>query len=328
MLPGLNPDGSPPRHPPQGAPDADRLGIAFAIDEPVSVMSPVVFASPHSGRLYPAACLDGCAVAMIDLRRIEDAYVDRLLSEVSRAGVPVIYGLVGRACIDLNRAESEMDPAMFVDPSPQWRGPRSPRVDAGLGCIPRVAFNGVPIYNRKLHRREAESRVEGIYRPYHRALSALLKRAQAMFGEAWLIDCHSMPADAEPSSRSPDVVIGDRFGASCGYGLAEYAESLFRRRGYATVRNAPYAGGFSTVTHGQPAERRHALQIEVRRGLYLDETRVEPTNNFVTLRRDMTEIASEISAFTRDAVGLGPGNTKKNAALEASAAKVIGRKRP
>jgi N-formylglutamate amidohydrolase len=328
MFPGLNSGGSSPRNADQRGADADRLGIAFAIDEPVSIMSPVVFASPHSGRLYPPAFLESCAATMLDLRRIEDAYVDRLLSEVHQSGAPVIYGLVARACIDLNRSEAEMDPAMFVDPLPQWQGPRSPRVEAGLGCIPRVAFNGAPIYSRKLTRRDAEARIDGVYRPYHRALAALLKRAQAMFGQAWLIDCHSMPADAEPSSRAPDIVIGDRFGGSCGFAFAEFVEGLFRQRGYSTARNAPYAGGFATLTHGQPAEGRHALQIEVRRKLYLDEERVEPTDGFLTLRCDMSDIAAEISAFTRDIVGLGVGNTKKNAALEASAAKVLGRKRP
>jgi N-formylglutamate amidohydrolase len=328
MFPGLIFGDPSPQTPPSRTPDAERNGLAFAIDEPVSVMSPAVFASPHSGRLYPASFLDGCVTTMLDLRRIEDAYVDRLLSEVHTAGAPVIYGLVGRACVDLNRSEAEMDPAMFSDPPAAWQGPRSPRVEAGLGCLPRIAFNGAAIYNRKLIRREAEARLEGIYRPYHRALEALLKRAQAMFGQAWLIDCHSMPADAEPSSRAPDVVIGDRFGASCGYGLAEHVESLFRRRGYSTARNAPYAGGFATLTHGHPATSRHALQIELRRRLYLDEDRVEPHDGFLTLRRDMTEIAAEISLFTRDAVGLTQGNTKKKAAPDAGAAKVLGRKRP
>ncbi|MBI1360400.1 MAG: N-formylglutamate amidohydrolase [Alphaproteobacteria bacterium] len=328
MLPGLIFDDPALRRTAPHLPGEGAAGPAFALDEPVSVMSPVVFASPHSGRLYPEGFIEECAASMLDLRRIEDAYVDRILSEVHRSGAPMIYGLVGRACIDLNRSEAEMDPAMFSDPLPEWRGPRSPRVEAGLGCIPRVAFNGTPIYRRKLTLREAEQRLEGIYRPYHRALSALMRRAQAMFGQAWLIDCHSMPADAEPSSRSPDIVIGDRFGASCGPGLAGFVESLFRQRGYTTARNAPYAGGFATLTHGQPADGRHALQIEIRRRLYLDEHRVEPTDGLLVLRRDMTAIAAEISAYTRDIVGLSSGNIKKNAALDASAAKVLGRKRP
>ena len=132
------------------APEAERTGFSFSIDEPVSVVSPAVFASPHSGRLYPKGFLEACTATTLDLRRIEDAYVDRLLADVHESGSPVICGLVGRAFVDLNRAESEMDPAMFVDPSPSWFSQRSPRVDAGLGCIPRVAHNGTPIYSHKL----------------------------------------------------------------------------------------------------------------------------------------------------------------------------------
>ncbi len=306
----------------------ERPALAFSIDEPVAVVSPVVFASPHSGRLYPKGFLDTSRASMLDLRRIEDAYVDRLLADVHLSGAPVICGLVARGFVDLNRSESEMDPTMFEDPSPSWFAQRSPRVDAGLGCIPRVAFNGTPIYERRLRRDEAERRLDQVYRPYHRALEALLRRAQAMFGQAWLIDCQSMPAETEAQGRSPDIVIGDRFGASCAPGLADLVEHLFRSRGYTTARNSPYAGGFATLAHGQPGLGRHALQIEVRRRLYLDEATVEPHDGFLSLRHDLGAISAEICAFTRAQVGLEGGDTKKKAALDASAAKGLGRKRP
>src|SRR5262245_17870258 len=331
MFPGLmiftdpTPDGAKIRPPGQ---EGERTGFAFSVEEPVSVMSPAVFASPHSGRLYPKGFLEACTASMLDLRRIEDAYVDRLLSDVHVSGAPVICGLVARGCLDLNRAESEMDPHMFQDPAPDWFAQRSPRVEAGLGCIPRVAFNGAPIYSRKLARREADIRIEQIYRPYHRALEALLRRAQAMFGQAWLIDCHSMPAETEGTARSPDIVIGDRFGASCSPGLADLVENLFRARGYTTARNTPYAGGYATLAHGTPGLGRHALQIEVRRRLYLDEANVEPHDGFLTLRRHMGEIAEEICAFSRAEVGLTTLNTKKKAASDTDAAKGLGRKRP
>ncbi len=312
----------------RGSPEAERTGFSYSIDEPVSVMSPVVFASPHSGRLYPKGFLETCKASMIDLRRIEDAYVDRLLADVHLAGAPVICGLVARGFVDLNRAESEMDPHMFDDPSPGWFAQRSPRVDAGLGCIPRLAFNGAAIYDRKLPRAEADHRLDQVYRPYHRALEALLRRAQAMFGQGWLIDCHSMPAETEANARSPDVVIGDRFGASCSAGLVDMVENLFRARGYTTARNTPYAGGFATLAHGQPSLGRHAMQIELRRRLYLDEVNVEPHDGFNTLRRHMGEIASEICDFTRLEAGLNLDDGNKKAALDASAAKSLGRKRP
>lgn len=332
MFPGLmifsDPGSSDPHSRPAGrSAGAERTGFSFSIDEPVSVMSPVVFASPHSGRLYPKGFLESALASPLDLRRIEDAYVDRLLADVHQAGAPVLCGLVARGFVDLNRAESEMDPHMFENPAASWFAQRSPRVEAGLGCIPRVAYNGAPIYARKLPREEAERRMEAVYRPYHRALEALLRRAQAMFGQAWLIDCHSMPAEAEAAARSPDIVIGDRFGASCAPGLADLVEGLFRARGYTTARNSPYAGGYATLAHGQPGIGRHALQIEVRRTLYLDEANVEPHDGFLTLRRHMGEVAQEICDFTRREVGLDADGGKKKAAL-LSAARSLGRKRP
>lgn len=293
---------------------AERFGPAFAIDEPVSVVSPAVFASPHSGRLYPKAFLGDCSAGLIHLRRIEDAYVDRLLADVPATGSPVISGLIGRACLDLNRDETEMDANMFHDPAPAWRKTRSARVDAGLGVLPRVASNGMSIYRGRLWRAEVEARLTHIYRPYHRALEGLMRRAQAMFGQAWLIDCHSMPADAESGGRTADVVIGDRFGASCGGDLAGEVEHLFRARGYQTARNAPYAGGFATLSYGRPGDGRHALQIEIRRRLYLDEDRVEPNDGFLAVRRDMTAIADEICTLTRALAGLSLGNTRKSVA--------------
>ncbi len=333
MFPGLTIFSDPGSNDPdsrfaEGASHAERPGFSFSIDEPVSVVSPVVFASPHSGRLYPKGFLDTAIATMIDLRRIEDAYVDRLLADIHLSGAPVICGLVARAYVDLNRAESEMDPHMFDNPAPSWFTQRSPRVEAGLGCVPRVAYNGAPIYGRKLPRSEADRRLESVYRPYHRALEALLRRAQAMFGQGWLIDCHSMPAETEPNAKSPDIVIGDRFGASCSPGLADLVEGLFRDRGYTTARNSPYAGGFATLAHGQPALGRHALQIEIRRRLYLDEASVEPNQGFLTLRQHMAEIAEAICAFARREVGLNDGFVKKKAALDASAARSLGRKRP
>jgi N-formylglutamate deformylase len=35
--------------------------------------------------------------------------------------------------------------------------------------------------------------------------------------------------------------------------------------------NDPYKGGFITAHHGRPADDVHAIQIELRRDLYMDE---------------------------------------------------------
>lgn len=282
----------------------ERFGPAIAIDEPVSIVSPIVFASPHSGRIYPESFVDMCAADRMDLRRVEDAYVDRILSEVSSTGAPVIRGLIGRAFIDLNRAESEMDRTMFRDAPSHWTGQRSSRVAAGLGCIPRVAHRGVAIYRQKLGVDEARARINHVYKPYHQALEALLRRAQAMFGQCWLVDCHSMPAEGSRPGSDPDIILGDRFGAACDRQFTDFVEGLFQKRGYSTGRNSPYAGGYATMKHGRPARGRHALQIEIRRSLYMDEYEVEPHDGLVRLRQHLSEIAEELCRFTRASAGL------------------------
>ncbi|MEZ5938389.1 MAG: N-formylglutamate amidohydrolase [Hyphomonadaceae bacterium] len=285
------------------ADDQDRPEPAFAIDEPVSIVSPLVFASPHSGRIYPERFLSVCSAGSMALRRIEDAYVDRLLCDVPAIGAPVLRALIGRACIDLNRAPNELDADMFADPDPAWRiMQRSTRVEAGIGCLPRVAHNGAPIYAQKLTRADAEWRLETIYHPYHRALEALLERARSMFGSAWLIDCHSMPSEVE-RPQTAEIVLGDRYGETCTPAFMSQVEAAFRSRGYSTARNAPYAGGHATVRHGLRTRRQYAVQIEIRRDLYLDETRVEPHDGLIRLRQDLTAIFEEVSEFARTEAG-------------------------
>jgi N-formylglutamate amidohydrolase len=167
--------------------------------------SAVVFSSPHSGRIYPNAFLETVGTDLLDLRRIEDAYLDLLLTDVEARVAPVICGLIGRSVIDLNRDEDDMDPAMFSDPRTEWSASSSSRVQAGLGCLPRIARSGEPIYRRLLLRTEAEDRISRIHRPYHQALEDLLERARTEFGEAWLIDCHSMPSRTPDGGRAPDA---------------------------------------------------------------------------------------------------------------------------
>ena len=70
-------------------------------------------------------------------------------------------------------------------------------------------------------------------------------------------------------------MLGDRYGTSCQRPFADPIDQALRSRGYAVTRNKPYAGGFITEHYGNPANGRHALQIEINRGLYMDERRLE-----------------------------------------------------
>ncbi len=268
----------------------DRRPPAYRIIAPARQTVPLVFASPHSGRLYPPELLAASRLSAATLRRSEDAYVDELVSGASQAGAPLLCAEYARAYLDLNREPYELDPAMYHEGLPPHANTRSPRVAAGLGSIPRVIAEGTEIYAGKLPVAEAERRIANLWRPYHAALTRLIDDTAARFGFAVLIDVHSMPS-AGAGDPPADFVLGDRFGASCRAEITTAAERTLRSLGYKVARNAPYAGGHVTQTYGRPHRNRHALQIEINRRLYLDEARVERTDGFERLRDDMTRLA-------------------------------------
>ncbi|MEM7489257.1 MAG: N-formylglutamate amidohydrolase [Pseudomonadota bacterium] len=261
----------------------------------------VVVASPHSGRAYDWDFLSSSVLDAERIRSSEDAYVDDLLQDVPALGAPLLAAEMPRAYLDLNRAEGELDPAV-VHGVP--RGANNPRISSGLGVIPRVVAQGRAIYRGKITRGEAQDRIETVWRPYHAKLDALLAEAQDRFGRAILIDCHSMPHEAiegaGPKGHTPEIVLGDRFGASAAADISDRIEAIFSGLGFRVARNVPFAGAYVTQAYGQPERGRHAIQIEIDRALYLDEVTVEKSPQFDTVRGLLTEAMAHICELGRE----------------------------
>ncbi len=267
---------------------------------------PYVFSSPHSGRVYLPSFLAQSRLDEQTIRKSEDFLVDQLFAGVVEIGAPLLTANFPRAYLDVNREPYELDPNMFAGKLPRQINARSVRVAGGLGTIARIVADSEEIYAGKLDPVEAIGRIETAYKPYHQALRNLLARTHVGFGYAILIDCHSMPsADGRPYDRDgggeaagrPDIVLGDRFGTSCASHVVHYARELLTDMGYRTVVNKPYAGGFITEHYGRPGEGLHALQIEINRGLYMDEARLKKTENFDALARDLRKFAKRIVAM-------------------------------
>ena len=226
----------------------------YALRMPQERRSCAVFSSPHSGSEYPAAFLEASRLSRLQIRSSEDAFVDELFAAAPAAGAPLLAARVPRACIDLNRAPDDLDPALIAGASRRYL---NPRIAAGLGVIPRVVGEGRAIMQGKLTLAEAERRIAQNWHPYHQQLRALLSEARAMFGTAILIDCHSMPHDAlnaAPSvwGRRPDVILGDRFGAACQRWLIDAATGS--RRGPSAARPAT-TSPTRPATSAKPARR-------------------------------------------------------------------------
>lgn len=274
---------------------------AFTLALPQARSSCAVFSSPHSGRDYLPALRHATRLTLAQLRSSEDAFVDELFGAAPEAGAPLLAARLPRAWVDLNRAAEDLDPALIAGAG---RRAQNPRIAAGLGVIPRVVGEGRAIIDGKLTLAEAEARIETVWRPYHARLAGLIEESRAAFGTAVLFDCHSMPRDAlnaTPLSlgRRPNVILGDRFGASCDRWLTDAVADIFGEAGFVVARNTPFAGGYITQAYGRPQRGVHALQIEIDRGLYMDEARVERLPAF-------GEVAARLRSVTRSLAGIGP----------------------
>lgn len=283
----------------------------YLLNLPRERTSSVVFSSPHSGRDYPAAFLRNSVLDERSIRSSEDAFVEELFAAAPEFGAPLLAATVPRAFIDLNRAAEELDPALVEDVG---RPAHNPRISSGLGVIPRVVANGRVIYRGKIGRAEAEARIAAHWLPYHDRLRRLVEEALEDFGEAILVDCHSMPHEAieqvsPPGAPRADVVLGDRFGAAAASDIVERIEAAFAVAGLRVARNAPFAGAYIAQAYGRPSRGVHAVQIEIDRALYMDERTISRRADFEAFRALMSGVVAEIA-------GIGRGRAARPLAAE------------
>jgi len=277
------------------------LQSSYHLARPDARTTSVVFASPHSGRDYPQAFLRRAVLNAREIRSSEDAFVDELFAGVPAHGAPFLTAKAPRAFLDLNRGPDELDSALIEGVR---RSAHNPRIASGLGVIPRVVANGRQIYRGKITLTEAHGRIAQYWRPYHDQLQTLLDESNNSFGEAILIDCHSMPHEAlenvgPPGSARPDIVLGDRFGATAAGSVMEQVEAAFASAGLRVARNMPFAGAFITQHYGRPSRRQHAIQVEIDRALYMDERTLEPSAEFDAFKSLLNSVIAEITDIGR-----------------------------
>ncbi|MGO8840174.1 MAG: N-formylglutamate amidohydrolase [Methyloceanibacter sp.] len=275
-----------------------ELDPPFEVVRPRELSSPLVFNSPHSGRVYPGAFLAASKLDPLTLRRSEDAYVEELFRFVGGLGAPLLYAHFPRAYLDVNREPYELDPALIRDGLPHYANTQSVRVVGGLGTIARIVSESDEIYREPLSLVAALERINRLYTPYHATLRLLLLEAQQAFGLAVLIDCHSMPSNpiADHGGGRPDFVLGDRYGTSCNGELTRLAAQHLKALGYVVALNKPYAGGYITEHYGRPQASQHALQVEINRALYMNETSFDKSRGFERLRRDLEQMVRVLMA--------------------------------
>ena len=274
----------------------EELQPPHLITHPETQSAPLVLCSPHSGRVYPEAFVALSRLNSLSLRKSEDCFVDELFMPIAANGAPMIAARFPRAYLDVNREPYELDPELFSGPLPDFANTQSVRVVGGLGTIARIVADGEEIYRQKLPLEAGLARVAQLYIPFHAALAELIETTRRRFGYAILIDCHSMPsaAMAPAGGPRPDIVLGDRFGASADCKITRFLKDQLTALGYEVQMNRPYAGGYITEHYGRPARDVHAVQVEINRGLYLNELTLRQTSAFGKLQQDLASLAGPL----------------------------------
>lgn len=261
--------------------------------------SPVLVTVPHAGRIYPEALLAQARVAPAALVPLEDRYADELTRGVQAAGHAVMQMDVARAWIDLNRAEDELDPAAMGRGQGDLPMRMTAKVRGGLGLIPTRLSGVGGLWRSPLSANDVRARIAAAHEPWHSQIAATLADRQARFGQAVLIDLHSMPPvlNWRQPGPVPRIVIGDRYGQSAATGLMRALEDEVRATGLSVSRNHPYPGGYTLDRHGCPSRGIHAVQIEVDRSLYLDKAGVEPGPGLATAQALIARLVERATAY-------------------------------
>ena len=289
---------------------------AFRVIAPMPSVIPVIISVPHAGRAYPEALLAAMRDPAVAPARLEDRLVDRLALAVGReTGAGLLVADAPRAMIDLNRAPDDIDWGMIGDGAAPASATSARAVGAvpggrargGLGLVPRRVPGVGELWKAPLAHGELIARIEGVHQPYHDCLSEQLARLRARWGAALMIDLHSMPplplrhGSAVGPAR---VVLGDRFGASCGGSLVATAFSSLAEARIVAAHNRPYAGGYGLERHGVPRRGIHAMQIEIDRGCYLESRLMEPGDGFDAM---VTLLAGLVRRLAGQVAVLGSG---------------------
>lgn len=277
------------------------LPEAVSVKRPSDGELPILFDSPHSGRVYPEDF--GASADMRLLVGGEDRFVDDLVIDAPSHGVTLIKALFARTYVDPNRMMDDLDPHLLPE---DWAEATSPSINSerGVGLIFRLIGDSVPIYSRTLTSLEIRHRIERFWQPYHRALEDELETLCERQGEVFHINWHSMlpvgnALSPDAGSKRPDFVLGDLDGRACDAALTDFVAGALSDLGYSVGVNDPYKGAYIVERYGQPERGRHTLQIEINRGLYMDHGTLDRTGGFASLKDDLTRFTELLGGFVR-----------------------------
>ena len=267
-----------------------------------NIKYPLILSVPHKGQIFPEEFLHITAVSQSELRKNEDAFVDELVINASSKGIPMLAMNIARSFIDVNRDKIEIDPTMFYNyPTPELSIGRRCRL--GLGVIHRISAKNHPIYKGLLNYDEVQDRFSKIYDVYHKRLQQLIDKCLKKFGMCFVLDCHSMPSEIctlLQETQKIDFCLGTLFDQSCPESMHDFFKKGLEQKEYYVSDNSPYSGAYITFNYCQPRRKIYTMQMEINRGLYMDEHSFKKNDCFSSICSDVSQNIIDFANFLLD----------------------------
>lgn len=227
---------------------------------------PILISVPHCGVVFPDELKGQYDTKLIQSPDDTDWFVDTLYDFAPAMGMTMISAHYSRWVIDLNR-DPQSKP-LYTDG----------RIITGL--CPSTTFLGESLYKNKrveVEQSEVDRRVKKYYEPYHDKIEELLQDLQTQFGKVLLWDCHSIRQYVHTIQKEkfPDLILGDADGSSASSTLIDASFNALKESNYSVNHNHPFKGGYITRHFGSPNQNRHALQLEMSKVNYMDDSETE-----------------------------------------------------
>ncbi len=237
--------------------------MVYSIHPAIESEVPIIISIPHCGSTFPDEIKDQYKAKLIKSPEDTDWFVQTLYEFAPAMGITMITANYSRWVIDLNR--DPYSKPLYTDG----------RIITPL--CPATTFLGESIYKderQEVELPEVKRRKDLYYQPYHSKLKELLRQRRKKFGKVLLWDCHSIRqvVPTIQNDKFPDLILGDADGASAAPNFIDSTLEILNQGGYSVSHNHPFKGGFITRYYGKPVKNRHALQLEMTKVNYLDDT--------------------------------------------------------
>jgi N-formylglutamate deformylase len=254
----------------------------------VSTTAPpsVVVHIPHASLVVPNDVSAGLLLTPAELQHellvMTDRYTDELFALSSSLATTVSFP-VSRLVVD---------PERFTDDESE------PMAQKGMGVVYERTAAGRPL-RRRPSADERHRLLARFYEPHHSALTMAVERALAAHGTCLLLDGHSFPTLALPYEDDqdpdrPDICIGTDASHTPAW-LRDIAVGAFEELGWRVAVDQPF-GALVPMRFYRQDLRVHAVMIEVRRGLYMDERSDERLTCFREVRERIAGALRRLTA--------------------------------